>query len=148
MGKIRLGSGITTATHGYIVPVEEVPVYKDIPSEFTDIPVYVPQVETIYVDRVVEKIIEVIKEVPVEVIRTIEKLVEVPVDRIVEIEKQVERIVEVEKIIEKQIEVVSKDMLLTLSNLESQLEHRNKEVKRLTIIIGVLTILVIIGAIF
>lgn len=70
------------------VEIQTVEVIKEVPVE-------------------VEKIVEVIKEVPVE--KIVEKIIEVPVDRIVEIpvEKIVEKIIEVptEKIVEKIVEV-------------------------------------------
>ena len=70
------------------VEIQTVEVIKEVPVE-------------------VEKIVEVIKEVPVE--KIVEKIIVVPVDRIVEIpvEKIVEKIIEVptEKIVEKIVEV-------------------------------------------
>ena len=70
-----------------------------------------PEVKTEVVEKVVEvpveKIVEKVVEVPVE--KVVEKVVEVPVEKIVEVpvEKVVEKIVEVpvEKIVEKVVEV-------------------------------------------
>ncbi len=67
-----------------------------------------PKPEVVYKDKIVEKIVEVPvetiveKEVPVEKIVEIERVVEVPVERRVEV--PVERIVEVEKPVEVQVE--------------------------------------------
>ena len=58
--------------------------------------------------KIIEK--EIIKEVPVEVIKEVEKIikVEVPVEKIVEKEKIVEIKVEVEKVIEKEVNKIEK----------------------------------------
>jgi len=69
----------------------------------------VPEVKTqvvekiveVPVEKIVEKVVEVPVEVPVE--KIVEKTVEVPVEKIVEVEKVVE--VPVEKIVEKTVEV-------------------------------------------
>ena len=67
----------------------------------------------IYIEKIVEKVIEVENRVEVPVDRIIEKRVEIPVDRIVEkrVEVPVDRIVEkrvevpVDRIVEKRVEV-------------------------------------------
>lgn len=77
------------------VPVDrivEVPVDKIVEVE---------KIVEVPVDRIVEKVVEVEKIVEVPVDRIVEKVVEVPVDRLVEVEK----IVEVEKVVDKIIEV-------------------------------------------
>jgi len=69
---------------------------------------HTPQVEPIVVEKIVEVIKEVEKivEVPVEVIKEVEKIVEVPVEVIKEVEKIVEVPVEVIKEVEKIVEVI------------------------------------------
>jgi hypothetical protein len=75
---------------------EENPFYEEweIPeSHLTyDTPQVTPQVESIVIEKIVE--------VPVEVIKEVERIIEVPVDRVVEIERRVEVPYEVEKIVE------------------------------------------------
>ena len=103
------------------------------------------------------KEIEVIKEVPVEVIKEIEKVVEkevpVEVEKVVEKEKIVEKPVEVEKIVEvvKEVEVpgpekvvirtdnskieelnkINSSLKNTIKNLEEKLEAQPKEVEKI-----------------
>ncbi len=64
------------------------------------------------IEKEVEKIIEVVKEVkvPFEVIKEVEKIIEVPVEIIKEVEKVIEVPVEVIKEVEKVIEVPTKSI--------------------------------------
>jgi len=73
-----------------------------------------PEKEIVYVDRIVEKVVEKPVEKIVYVDRPVEKIVEKPVERIIEkvIEKPVEKIVYVEKPVEK---VVEKQKTLSLN---------------------------------
>jgi len=88
------------------------PYYEEIevPENLLYTPKDHPQSKPEIVEKIVEvikevpvdRVVEVTKEVPVEVIKEVEKIVEVPVDRVVEIirEVPVEVIKEVEKIVE------------------------------------------------
>jgi len=73
-----------------------------------------PEKKTVYVDRIVEKVVEKPVEKVVYVDRPVEKIVEKPVERIIEriIEKPVEKIVYVDKPVEK---VVEKQKTLSLN---------------------------------
>jgi hypothetical protein len=70
-------------------------------------PVYNREDNIIYVEKIVEKPVEVIKEVPVEVEKVVykDKIVEVPVDRVVYKDRVVEKPVEVIKVVKEQVPV-------------------------------------------
>jgi len=121
-------------------------VIKEIPVEKI-VNIYDNSEPTI-IEKIVEKPVEVIKEVekivekPIEVIKEVEKIVEKPIEVIKEIEKIVEKqiIVEVpvEKIIEKEVikEVEkpndkSKLLEVTLQNLKKELNLKDDRIKEL-----------------
>lgn len=88
----------------------------------------------------VEKIVHVDREVTKEVIKYIDKIVEVPVEKLVHVEKEV--IKEVEKLIYKEVpvEVVKETKIIDLSRtfeLERQLDSLNKKNKKLKIMLFV-----------
>lgn len=100
--------------------VKEVPVevVKEIPVEIIKEVVREVPVE---VEKIVEKPVEVVKEVekivekPVEVVKEVEKIVEKPVEVIKEVEKIVEKPVEVIKEVEKPVEAESADSEVSYS---------------------------------
>jgi hypothetical protein len=133
------------------VPVEVIKEVEKIVEVIKEIPVEKVVIQEVIkevpVDRVIEKEIyitddEQIKELSNKIERLqnkppIEKIVEVPVDRIVEIVKEVEKIVEVpvEKVVTK-IEYISdnskqNELLLKIQQLENETAKKNEELDEL-----------------
>ena len=87
--------------------IKETVIEKDVPIEGEkdgDVSRIIERVVEVPIEKIVEKPIEVIKEVPVE--KIFEKIVEVPVERLVEKPVEVIKEVPVDRIVEKPIEVI------------------------------------------
>lgn len=84
-----------------------------------------PEKEIVEVEKIVEKPVEIIKEVPVE--KIVEKVVEKPVEVIKEVEKPVEVIKEVEKIVEVPVEKVVEKVIEKEVEKPAEPKENNKE---------------------
>ena len=151
MGKVTFNSSSVTGNNNFIKPsfydapekyeytVTDNTLIIDSLPQYNYDPVNVPsiQIETQIIEVPVEKIVEVIKYVdkPVEIYREIEK--PIYVEKIVEVEIIVE--------IEKPIEIIK---FMENRDLMKQLESKDKAIKGLKMVCGALLIIVILGAIY